>query len=556
MPLTSITAQGAAESGGGRYRLDAELARGGMGVVYRAFDESLGRFVALKRPTADAMKKKAALALFQREFLTLSRLRHPRIIEAYEYGYDDGVPYYTMELLDGRDLRALAPLPFREACRYLRDVASSLALLHARRQLHRDVSPSNVRLTGDGRAKLIDFGAMTTFGTTGDIVGTPPSIAPEMLRRAALDQRSDLYGLGATAYWALTGRHAYPARSLADLEELWSKGAAARPSAHVHGIPSALDDLVLSLLHMDPLARPSSAAEVIERLNTIAHLESEDEAAQSYLVSPGVIGRAETSKRLGRRLVRLQHHGKGAAVLIIGHTGVGRTRLLEELGLDAQLSGLRVVAVDAESCPETYGVAGALVEGVFRCVPRAATEAAADAPLALALQFPSFGRVRSRHSHVPSDPAELRVALQTALHDWMVAVARKQRLLLLVDNLQQTDEASLALLTSLSHEASKKPLFLALTLRSGEAPVAPSAIAALEQSVEAMMLEPLQREQTHELVQALFGDVPNVGRLAAWMHDTSGGNPLSCIEFARDIVSKQIATYHDGSWVLPQSLPE
>src|SRR5258708_30505932 len=105
-----------------------------------------------------------------------------------------------MELLEGQDMRKAAPLPYREACRHLRDVATSLALLHARRLLHRDLSPGNVRMTTDGRCKLIDFGALAAFGTPPFIVGTPPVVPPEALAGAPLDQRSDLYELGALAY--------------------------------------------------------------------------------------------------------------------------------------------------------------------------------------------------------------------------------------------------------------------------------------------------------------------------------------------------------------------
>jgi len=95
---------------------------------------------------------------FRHEFFTLAGLRHPRIIEVYDYGLDGPVPYYTMELLDGSDLRALGPMPMRESCRVLRDVAAALAFLRQRRLLHRDVTARNVRLTGDGRAILMDFG--------------------------------------------------------------------------------------------------------------------------------------------------------------------------------------------------------------------------------------------------------------------------------------------------------------------------------------------------------------------------------------------------------------
>ena len=115
----------------GRFELTRRLARGGMGEVFAAHDRSTGRSVALKRLLASAQAQRGQVVHFMREYHALSELRHPRIIEVYDYGVDHDVPYYTMELLDGQDLRDLSPLPYHEACAYLRDVASSLALLHA-----------------------------------------------------------------------------------------------------------------------------------------------------------------------------------------------------------------------------------------------------------------------------------------------------------------------------------------------------------------------------------------------------------------------------------------
>src|SRR5688572_32555391 len=145
-----------------------------MAVVYRAHDEAAGRDVVLRRLRPELRERTDVAQLFQREYHTLAQIRHPRIIEVYEYGVDQGGPYYTMELLDGQDLRELAPVPWADACIYLRDVAYSLALLHTRRLLHRDLSPRNVRRTSDGRAKLFDFGTMATFGVPRDVVGTAP----------------------------------------------------------------------------------------------------------------------------------------------------------------------------------------------------------------------------------------------------------------------------------------------------------------------------------------------------------------------------------------------
>ena len=172
-----------------RYELLEPLGRGGMATVHRAVDRLTGREVALKQLRATGAQGHAVVALFAREFHTLAQLRHPSVISVYDYGLLGGEgPYYTMELLDGGDLRDRAPLPWRQACALVFDVCSSLALLHSRRLLHRDISPRNVRCTRDGRAKLIDFGAMgPMLPGGGQIVGTPAFVPPEAVHRSALD---------------------------------------------------------------------------------------------------------------------------------------------------------------------------------------------------------------------------------------------------------------------------------------------------------------------------------------------------------------------------------
>jgi serine/threonine-protein kinase len=128
-----------------RYVVQETIGRGGTAIVYRVVDESSGRALALKRLSVVDDGRKGFGALFEREFHTLAQLSHPSVIEVYDYGLDGGVPYYTMELLDGGDLRERSPIPWKQACELLHDVCSSLALLHSRRLLHRDVGPRNIR---------------------------------------------------------------------------------------------------------------------------------------------------------------------------------------------------------------------------------------------------------------------------------------------------------------------------------------------------------------------------------------------------------------------------
>ena len=178
-----------------------------MATVYGVFDSSTGRRVALKRlhEQSDALKRLRTIELFEREFHTLSHLAHPCVVEAYDYGVDDVGPYYTMELLEGGELSQLAPLPWKRACELARDVCSALSLVHSRRLVYRDLNPRNVHCSSEGRAKLIDFGALCPIGPSKQVVGTPAYCAPETLDFEPLDARTDLYSLGATLYFMLTG---------------------------------------------------------------------------------------------------------------------------------------------------------------------------------------------------------------------------------------------------------------------------------------------------------------------------------------------------------------
>jgi serine/threonine protein kinase len=244
-----------------------------------------------------------------------------------------------MELLDGRDLSDLAPVTPPRACELLRDVASALAFLHTHRLVHRDLAPRNVRCTSEGRAKLIDFGVIASPGISGDIAGTPPVISPENVRGLPIDHRADLFGLGALAFFLLTGRHAFPARGLEDLESLW-RGGPPPLSSFVPAAPPALVDLVTSLLRLDPLGRPATAAEVIVRLGAVAGLAPvpEVEVTHGYLSSAAMIGRQREVEALRRRLSKAQSC-TGGAILIEGPSGRGKSRLLREMGLEAQLAG-------------------------------------------------------------------------------------------------------------------------------------------------------------------------------------------------------------------------
>jgi hypothetical protein len=531
----------------GRYELSRRIARGGMGEVFAALDRSSGNAVALKRLRASGIEQSSARVHFKREYHALSELQHPRIIRVYDYGVDRDTPYYTMELLDGQDLRDLSPVPYREACSYLRDVASSLALLHARRLLHRDLSPRNVRRTADGHCKLLDFGAMIPFGLPPDLVGTAPCIPPEALQGGNLDGRSDLYSLGALAYCLLTGRHAHDVTKVEDLADAWEKPFK-RPKQRVLDVPEALDELVMSLLSIDPMMRPRSAAEVIDWLSALGELPPDDSAAhaRSFLTSSQLCGRDEQRAELSRR-ARRSAEGTGCALSIDGCVGSGKSRMLAEAALIAQTCGLTVARAAARSQP---GAGHALMQDLLNTLAHVAPLEAERAGVSRVV-WPTLPRSASAAPTHERGALATRAGMQEQLSAIFCSVARVRPLLLVIDAVERADEFSLAVLASLAHQASELPLMIVWATAQGQPAPHPDTAAALERAATHLHLDELTRAQSDALLASMFGDVPNLSRLAEWMYGAAQGNPKRTLALAEQLLRRGLLRYADGTWVLP-----
>ncbi|MGD8863278.1 MAG: AAA family ATPase [Myxococcales bacterium] len=549
---------------GGRYTVQEVVGRGGMGAVYRVNDRHDGKPLALKRLTARGKNREGALSRFEREFHTLAQLAHPRIIDVYDYGIDAQGAFYTMELLQGADMRELSPLPWRVVCRHLREVATSLALLHARKLVHRDVTPRNVRMTPDGHCKLIDFGALTDFGDQGSVVGTPPCVPPEAVEGRPIDQRLDIYALGCLGYWMLTGRHAYPATDSRQLRTFWAHPArppsAVAPERGNHdeplpAIPAELDALVLSLIQLDPMARPSSAGAVIDRLDVILGHEADEEMglAASYLASAPLVGRSRELAEVQRALTRTRR-GRGQALHVRGEGGVGRSRLLTEVALRAKLRGFTAIRADAEGLgQEPYGVAAAIVRGLLEVLPEGAEES-------LRVQAPVLGHVvpemRSALAPFelqprPADAAGWRSLCLSALRTCLAEVANARPLCLLVDDAHRADEPSLLLLGTLARECRNLPLLVVTASREDDEPISRPAQEALQHAAQELVLSGLGPRAVGEWLQSVFGDAPNLPRVSRLLHERAEGNPAAVMELLGYLLDRGHVHYRDGTWELP-----
>jgi len=390
--------QPAASLGGlSAYELLGVLGRGGMGVVYRARHRQLNRIVAIKVLSPRMVSAAEARRRFEREIQILGSLNHPGVVMATDAGRIGSAAYLVMELVQGADLARLVrrggPLAVAEACEVGRQMAAALAAAHALGTIHRDVKPSNAMADGQGRVKLLDFGLahLATLAaehretSLGRLLGTLDYMAPEQADSGqAIDARADLYGLGATLFFLLTGRPPHGAdteRSL--LEQLRAVASSEAPHARSlrTDVHDELDELVARLLSRDPAARPDSAEEVAAQLSRwaggdlaarvmemdsiedqrVAMFDDDEEARRSLseLLGVGSATPSETEPLVSHgkpkaygvtagRLVWLAAITAGIAAILFGVTILLQTPK-GTLRIESDLANVRVELVDEQA---------------------------------------------------------------------------------------------------------------------------------------------------------------------------------------------------------------
>ena len=219
----------------GKYVVMEVLGRGGMGVVYRALDNQLGREVAIKTLTRGVADDPEMLARFYEEGRKTARLKHPHIVTVYDLGEENGIPYIVMERVEGNSLEKLirddSPLSMMDRLRIMAEMCTALGYAHINNVIHRDVKPANIFVQPDGNSKLLDFGIARlerrsqelSLTRTGHIVGTVPYIAPERLKDKFVDARSDIFSIGVVLYQLMTGQLPFTGEDFVLMQKIMSE---------------------------------------------------------------------------------------------------------------------------------------------------------------------------------------------------------------------------------------------------------------------------------------------------------------------------------------------
>lgn len=273
----------------GPYRIINQIGRGGMATVYKAYQPSVDRYVAIKVLPTQLAESKEFATRFQQEARIIAKLEHPHILPVFDYGESDGVSYFVMRYMDAGTLKEKMiegrPLPLNDIDRLFTQLAEALSYAHSRGIVHRDLKPANVLIDSHGNVFLTDFGiakllesASPRLTQTDAIMGTPAYISPEQAQGHPVDQRSDIYSLGIILYEMVTGSVPFTAETPLAVLFKHISDPLPPPSLVKPDIPPVIEQVVLKALAKDPRDRFATAAEfaaawkrAIQARQTIQH---------------------------------------------------------------------------------------------------------------------------------------------------------------------------------------------------------------------------------------------------------------------------------------------
>jgi len=575
-------------SGTARFRPLRLLGTGGMGSVHLVYDEQLGVEVALKTLN---LSTGTDLYQFKREFRSMADLKHPNLVTLYELISEGPLWFFTMEYVAGqpfdRYLLDLPPLPELEEAALasaleppdlsapqrrdrmlgaIRQLCAGVHAMHEAGCIHRDLKPTNVLVTNEGRVVILDFGlakpsdSRTVSG--GGLSGTPAYMAPEQALEKPCLPAADWYAVGSMIYEVLTGRCPFEGA----LFEVLLRKQTEDPPPPVKLNPTAdelLSELCLRLLHRDHAQRPTGA-EVLARLGVVPGKRMLDPSRRRTPVgmpAPQVRGRETELHTLYRAFARMRK-GQHAAVLVHGTSGIGKTSLVETFLDDLLSTGvgtagplvLRGRCHERETLPFKAfdGVVDSLSYRLASLDGNDQSYVLPDGILYLAEIFPVLRRLKlieqERYFLPPlPDAKELRNQAFVAFSNLLVRMAHMQPLVVFLDDLQWADRDSFALLRTLMRQPGAPALLLILTCRQlvdGDHGMVLPLLRELEAhaGVEKIALGPLSAEDTRVLVDDLIGAdgvaIEVRQHIAAAVVKESGGNPFFAVELVQHLLGE------------------
>jgi eukaryotic-like serine/threonine-protein kinase len=556
----------------GRYRLQQQLGRGGMGIVFRATDEQLEREVAVKvLPEADSSP--GARERLLREARAAAALNHPAIVSVYDVGEQGGIPFFVMELVEGSNLHDAPPVDLAEIVRVASRICDALEHAHEHGVVHRDLKPDNVLLAGTTEpreVKLADLGVAVHAGgvrhatETGAVFGTVAYMAPEQALGETVDGRADLYGLGVVLYELVTGRLPFTGARPLEVVSQHVHAPVVPPRALRPSLPAGLDAVIVRLLAKQPGLRFANAAEtraaLAVSLSDGAGGQSPDATAAMAILdalSRGkLVGRAEELAE-ARDLWRRARAGATHCLLVSGEPGAGKTRLARELLIQAALDGALVLT---GACYEYEAATPYLpFAEAFRRLVRderddvKLRELLGDAAPRMAKLAPQIeSRLGPFAERQELAPHEERLLFVDAVATVLRGAARARGVLVYVDDLHWADASSLWLLGHLLRGLRGERVLFAASYREMELDRSHPLSAALvewnrERLSTRIALKRFGPKETREQLSALLGEAVSA-EFAGAVHKETEGNPFFVEEVLKALIEQGAVRLEAGHW--------
>ena len=559
----------------GRYQVKLFLGEGGKKMVYLAHDTLLDREVAFALIKTEGLDE-AGRSRIQREAQAMGRLgSHSHIVTVFDLGQEDHQPYMVTELMGGGDVEGMIEkaddhrVPLEQAVKIAQEACQGLQFAHGRGIVHRDLKPGNVWLTGDGIAKIGDFGLAVALDrsrltTEGMMVGTVSYMPPEQAMGGEVTPRSDLYSLGAMLYEMVTGRPPFLGDDSVAIIGQHINTPPVAPTWHNGQCPRALDALILRLLAKDPSERPESATDVLSALDAIDLVDvgamhasplQDDPHALDSLAGGVFVGR---QREMGDLKAALEDalSGRGRLVTLVGEPGIGKTRTAQELATYAGLRGAQVLwgrCYEDQGVPPYWPWVQAIRSYVRDRDPERLRSEMGSGASDIA-EIVSELRERLPDLQLPPDlqPEQARFRLFDSITTFMKTASRTQPLVLMLDDLHWADKPSLLLLEFLARELAGARLLVVGTYRdvelSRQHPLA-ETLGELNRSaaggLQRVLLRGLALEDIARFIEIAAGITPPQGLVSA-VHTQTEGNPLFVTEVVRLLVQDRELTADDG----------
>ncbi|MFQ5720066.1 MAG: sigma 54-interacting transcriptional regulator [Acidobacteriota bacterium] len=532
-----------------RYRLDELLGEGGMGVVYRAADLLRdGRPVAVKLLHAERSRPSARTRL-QNEFNALARLRHPNLVSVFDLGVDQetGRWFLTMEFVSGPTLCGWQFSTPAALLDVVVPLCHALDFIHARGFIHADIKPDNVLMDQDGtRPRIADFGLSAMLAAPGKLRGTLPYTAPEVLKGSPPGHASDLYALGVTLYEVAAGHPPFDGSRPEEVIAGHLNREPTFPNEMVARLPPGLALLLKRLLAKDPADRPVSGAAVVRSINDLvgSSFPADSQATGEHiLLHVPLHGRDDELNQIDTTLAGLLGERHGSRLFITGPEGIGKSRLVEELRIRAQMAGLTVLVARCTPDDDPFHALGPLLRDLAALTSIAMPDALA--PI-----------VENGAGAVPSTRGQDE--LLDAMAEWIGTATGTLPLVLVFEDLHLAGPDLLDILLYLTRSLQDDAVVLTLTARLDS----PSRqLAGIVEEIEhqsdvvSLVLAPLDADAAGDLVAALLGGAaPDTG-LLTFVVQRAGGNPLLVAEMLLAYrQSGAIEQDADGEWRLHPDL--